>query len=119
LRALAEQYWSLAVDLRSAARTARERLRGYSYAARHARTVLVPAERSVVEETLRNFNAMQIGAFDVLVARRNELAAERRAVQLEAAAHQARLDLDELLAGHWSRSRTELSNKEPSDEHHP
>jgi len=119
LQTLAEQYWSLAVDLRSAARTARERLRGYSYAARHARTVLVPAERSVVEETLRNFNAMQIGAFDVLVARRNELAAERRAVQLEAAAHQARLDLDELLAGHWSRSRTEPSNKETSDEHHP
>ena len=99
------ELWVLAVDVRSAARTFRERVRGLRAAELQARTLLVPAERRLVEETLRNFNAMQVGAFDVLRARIRELEAERRAARLRHELRLARLDLAELEAGSLSRAR--------------
>lgn len=105
LRALAAEHWALAVDVRSAARTFRDRLRGLDLAERHARETLLPAEQALVVETLRSYNAMQVGPFDVLRARLRELDAERRVAQLAAEARMARIDLDELLAGSLSRHR--------------
>lgn len=99
------ELWTLAVEVRSAARTFRERVRGLHAAESHSRTVLVPAERRLVEETLREFNAMQVGAFDVLRARDRELDAERRAARLRHELRLARLDLEELEAGSLPRAR--------------
>lgn len=99
LAAAAAEHWQRAVEIRSTARAFRDRLRALDADARFARDVLVPAEHRVVVETLRNYNAMQIGPFDVLRAQGAELAAERRAVTLRAEAWRARLDLQELLAG--------------------
>ncbi len=92
-------HWQRAVEIRSMARTFRERLRALDADARFSRAVDVPAKHRVVVETLRNFNAMQIGPFDVLRAQGMEIEAERRGVTLLAEAWKARLDLDELLAG--------------------
>ena len=107
LLVLAADHWALAVEVRSAARTFRERLRGLDLAERHARESLLPAERALVVETLRSYNAMQVGPFDVLRARMRELDAERRVAGLAAQARMARIDLDELLAGSFSRNRLE------------
>ncbi|MBL8860610.1 MAG: TolC family protein [Planctomycetes bacterium] len=97
--------WARAVAIRSMARTFRDRLRALDAEARFAREVLVPAELRVVEETLRNYNAMQVGVFDVLRAQGVALAADRRRVALSAEAAKARLDLEELLAGRANDAR--------------
>ncbi|MFN9785062.1 MAG: TolC family protein [Planctomycetia bacterium] len=99
------ELWTLAVEVRSAARTFRDRVRSLRAAEAQARNELVPAERRLVEETLRNFNAMQVGAFDVLRARSREIEAERRAARLRYELRLARLDLAELAAGSLSRAR--------------
>jgi len=115
LAAAEAMYWSRAVEIRSRARTLRERLRALAGDARFARDVLVPAEQQVVLETLRNYNAMQVGVFDVLRAQGAELAAERRAVTLAAKAAQARLDLEELLAGSANGARADFDGQETNE----
>ncbi len=108
LEAAAAELWARAIEIRSLARTFRDRLRSLDADARFSREVHVPAEQRVVRETLRNYNAMQIGAFDVLRAQGQEIAAERRGVEILAAAWKARLDLEELLAGRANGSRSSM-----------
>jgi len=105
LAAAEAAHYARAVEIRSYARTFRDRLRSLDADARFARDVHVPAERRVVLETLRNYNAMQVGAFDVLRAQGAEIGAERHAVALLAEAWKARLDLEELFAGRANDER--------------
>ncbi len=95
----------LAVEVRSAARLLRERARSLAESARFARTTSVPLHARLVRETVQNYNAMQIGAFAVLAARREELRAQREAAALARDARLAEIDLDELLAGSLDRDR--------------
>ncbi len=104
-------HYARAVLVRSYARTFRDRLRALDADARFARDVHVPAERRVVEETLRNYNAMQVGAFDVLRAQGIEIGAERHALALLAEAWKARLDLEELYAGRANDERIEVDGQ--------
>ncbi len=74
--ALLERYHGLAVDVRSSLRDAQNRLASAHARARHFQRVVVPARKRVVEQTLLQYNAMQIGVFQVLEARRAELDAQ-------------------------------------------
>ncbi len=105
LDAAEAEHWARAVEIRSIARVFRDRLRALDTDVRFARDVVVPVEQRLVRETLRNYNAMQIGAMDVLHAQGLALDAERRAAALLAEAWLARLDLEELLAGHANDAR--------------
>ena len=67
--------------------------------AQRVREIELPLHARLVQETVQQYNAMQVGAFDVLDARVDELAAAQRAGQLELDAERAALDLAELLAG--------------------
>jgi cobalt-zinc-cadmium efflux system outer membrane protein len=107
------------VAIRSAARDRRERALSYAERARRAREDLVPLRARLVRETLREYNAMQIGAFDVLAARRLELAAGREALELLEMAWLARLDLEELCAGafggHTARAEPSGHDQAPAE----
>ncbi len=98
----------LQLDVASRARVAA--VAAQSLADRAAAALLeeAPLHARFVRETVQQYNAMQIGAFDVLSARGGELAAEERASELALAARVAELDLEELLAG----SRPHLSGEE-------
>jgi cobalt-zinc-cadmium efflux system outer membrane protein len=98
------EHTQLAVEIRSAARTLRQRAAVLADAARFQRDVHLPYREAVVRTTLQTYNAMQIGAFDVLLARRRQLDDEREHVTTLRDAHLARLDLQELLAGSLPRS---------------
>ena len=89
----------LAVEIRSAARALRERATALAEQARFLREVHLPAREALVHATLQHYNAMQIGAFDALAQRRQQLADQREYVTTLRDAHRARLDLQELLAG--------------------
>jgi outer membrane protein TolC len=88
-------------SLAAATQQAAARARSLATRARTARERDLPLHAELVRATVQQYNAMQIGAFDVLEARERELAAERRAARLDLAAELARLDLAELLAGGW------------------
>src|SRR5690606_3705809 len=76
LEASLERYYGLAVDLRSAVREARNRLRSAHARALHYQDVILPTQRAVTRQSLLQYNAMQIDVFQLLAARRDELSAE-------------------------------------------
>jgi len=98
--ALMERYHGLAVDLRSAAREARNRVTSAYARARQYQQVIVPAQRRVIEETQLQYNAMQLGVFELLQARREQLAVELAHVETLREYWSASAALDTLLAGH-------------------
>jgi outer membrane protein TolC len=71
-----ERYHATAVDVRSVAREAEARLVSARARARQYETVILPAQKRLTRETLLQFNAMQVGIFQLLVARREELDVE-------------------------------------------
>lgn len=96
---LMERYVGLAVDLRSAARDGRNRLASTRLRARQYADVIVPARRRVYEQTLLQYDAMQVGVFQLLTALRAALAAELDAVAARRDYHVARAAMDTLLRG--------------------
>ncbi|MCC6806762.1 MAG: TolC family protein [Deltaproteobacteria bacterium] len=74
--ALLERYYAQATALRSQAREATARvINGWSRA-RQYRDAIVPAQARVLDQTLRQYNAMQISVFTLIEARRAQLDTE-------------------------------------------
>jgi len=94
-----ERYHGLAVDLRSAVRDARNHVVSSHARARAYQTVIVPAQKVVTEQTLLQYNAMQIGVFQLLDARRQQLEVELDFVETQREYFSARAGLEALLAG--------------------
>lgn len=99
LRAGVHDHVQLAVELRSAARTLRDRAYMLAEAVRFQRDVHLPQRAEVLRATQQTYNAMQIGAFDVLMQRRLQLQDTAEHVATLRLAWLARLDLQQLLAG--------------------
>ena len=75
LNSLQENYAAEAIELRSAVRSATSRVLALRGRADFLRRVLVPLRTRIVEETQLEYNAMQAGAFQLLMAKREEIAA--------------------------------------------
>jgi outer membrane protein, heavy metal efflux system len=63
-----ERVAALAVDIRSEAREARGRLQALHRAAMHYETTLLPLQQTIVTETLKFYNGMLLGVYDLLLA---------------------------------------------------
>lgn len=98
--ALMERYHGLAIDLRSAARETHNRVTSTYARARQYQQIILPAQRRVVEETQLQYNAMQLGVFQLLQARREQLDVELAYVETLREYWSAAAALDTLLAGH-------------------
>lgn len=109
LREALHGYAASAVETRSAARVFRERVIALTERAAYLREVHIPVRARLVRETLQNYNAMQIGAFEVLLAKQQEIAAGREYVETLRDGHLARLDMEELLAGSLNHERLEAA----------
>jgi outer membrane protein, heavy metal efflux system len=96
---LLERQQGLAIELRSRAREVRNLLVSTHARVRAYQTTLVPAQRSVMEQTQLMYNAMQLGVFELLAARRAQLEIELAYVDAQAAFWAASAQLDALLAG--------------------
>lgn len=107
LDATFERYLAIAVDVRSAARETRARVVSAHARARQYTNVIVPAQRRVTEQTLLQYNAMQIGIYPLLQAHREELEAELARVDAVAEYWTAVAELDALLAGKRVRGGAE------------
>lgn len=89
----------LAVEIRSAARLLRDRAARLAERAAFLRERHLPHREQHVTAVVQHYNAMQVGAFTVLEARKAQLHDEREHVQVRRDALFARLDLERLLAG--------------------
>jgi cobalt-zinc-cadmium efflux system outer membrane protein len=97
--ALLERYQGLAVDVRSAARETRGRVASAYARARQYEDVIVPAQRRVTEQTLLQYGAMQIGVFQLLQARREQLDVEMARIETLREYWTAVAELGALLGG--------------------
>jgi outer membrane protein TolC len=88
-----------AVRVRASAHALAARLAGARSAALFYRDTLVPLRKKIVAETLLQYNAMSIGAFELVAAKRSELEAERASAEALADYWAARAELDLLLKG--------------------
>lgn len=99
LRAGMHEYAQIAVEVRAAARLSMQRRDHLVERSRFMREVHLPQRAKVVRTTLQNYNAMQIGVFDVFTERQIELADLSEHVRTLRDAHLAELDLRQVLAG--------------------
>lgn len=95
----AERYHGLALRVRSRFRGLRAQLLTAHARVQHVRTALLPARRRVAEESMRQYNAMQIDLFQLLVAGRELLDAQLSESSAIADYWTAQAALDALLAG--------------------
>lgn len=97
--ALLERYYGAAVDIRSSAREALNRVQSAYARARQYQQVIVPAQARVTAQTLLQYNAMQAGIYQLLDARREEFNAELELVETRREYWTAVAELSAILAG--------------------
>ena len=99
LAAIEQRRDGLGIDVRSATRRIWNRLSSAHARAVRYQQVILPAQREVTEQTVLQYNAMQVGIFGVLQARRDEFELELDYVESLRQYWNARATLDALLAG--------------------
>lgn len=92
-------YAELAVRVRSEARSARARLDAARGAVVHARDVVLPLRGRIVAQTQLEYDRKLVGVFDLLVAKREQLAAIEHYLLLRRDYWLARLTAEQLLSG--------------------
>jgi cobalt-zinc-cadmium efflux system outer membrane protein len=99
LRQAQQQYMVVAVEVRSAARTAVARVRLARDRALYLRQVVLPLQSRIVENSQRQYNAMTISVFQLLQARQEQIGAGAQYVESLRGYWLARSELDLILAG--------------------
>jgi outer membrane protein TolC len=99
LDGLLERYYGMALAIRSTAREAASQLESAHARALQYRDTIIPAQQRVTQQTLLQYNAMQIGVFDLLQARRDELEVRLEYMDALRQYWSAAAALDALLAG--------------------
>jgi outer membrane protein, heavy metal efflux system len=94
-----QEYYALGVQVRSTARLVKERLQGAEDRARYTRDIVLPLRERIVRETQLHYNAMQVGVFDLLRAREQQIQAALTYVETLLDYWLARTDLEQLLSG--------------------
>jgi len=110
LRQAYERYTDLAVRIRRSARSAYVESEASGNNSRYLREVIIPLRSSITEQTQRQFNAMQLGVFQLLEARRHELDAGRRYVETLRDHWIARTHVEALLLGRLTEARFGISS---------
>jgi cobalt-zinc-cadmium efflux system outer membrane protein len=90
---------ALAIDARSEVRQARDAMVAARDVARYYERVLLPGRARVLDLTLRRYNFMLKGPYDLLLARQNEVSAERAHVEAWRDYWIARTELERAIGG--------------------
>jgi cobalt-zinc-cadmium efflux system outer membrane protein len=69
---------ALAVEIRSEARESRTRLDALHRSVRHYEQALLPLQQTIVEETLKFYNGMLLGVYDLLLASQSQVQTGRQ-----------------------------------------
>ncbi len=90
---------ALAVETRAQARAARAQVLATSEAVRHYETALLPLQQQIVQETLKFYNGMLVGAYDLLLAQQAQVQTARQYVEAKKAFWHAWVELEHALGG--------------------
>lgn len=104
------EYTDLAIRLRRSTRSAYIESEAARESSRYFLEVVLPLRANITEQTQRQFNAMQLGVFQLLASRRSELDAGRRYVEALLAHWTARAQLESLLLGRLPMERFGIAN---------
>ena len=105
LRRAYERFTDFAVRIRRSARTAFVESETAGNNSRYLREVILPLRAQITEQTQRQFNAMQLGVFQLLQIRRRQIDAGRRYVETLRNHWIARTRLEALLLGRLPQQR--------------
>jgi cobalt-zinc-cadmium efflux system outer membrane protein len=92
-------YTATAIEVRSACLAARYRLITARRQGEYYQQIVVPLAERITAETQLQYNAMQIGVFQLLDAKRREIDARRRAIVARRDYWIARTELEQILRG--------------------
>jgi cobalt-zinc-cadmium efflux system outer membrane protein len=114
LTSLQESYAAEAIELRSDVRSSASRVLARRGRADFLRRVVLPLRSRIVKETQLEYNAMQEGAFQLLLAKREEIAAGAEYVEELREYWIAKAELGRILAGAWqSEQQFEFEQSAP------
>jgi outer membrane protein, heavy metal efflux system len=99
LRRIQQEYYSLAVRIRAQARAVRDRLEGATDRAMYYRDILLPLHERIVNEAQLQYNAMQLGPFQLLRAREQQIQTAVAYIEALRDYWLARGDLGQLMSG--------------------
>lgn len=99
LRGADERYRAQAVALRSQVRAAQAAVTAARERAEYYAKVLLPLRQRIVEQTQLQYNAMQVGAFQLLQAKKEQIDAGEASIRALLEYWLARTELDQLLSG--------------------
>lgn len=94
------QYTALAIAVRSKARSARFSLLNAFRQSRYLEKMIVPLAEQITHSTLLQHNAMQLGIFHLLSAKRAELEKKIQSIQMQQEYWTSKVILQTLLNGH-------------------
>ena len=112
LRRARRDYAALAIGIRSEVRAARDRMTAARDMAEHYRDVVVPLQERLVALTQRQYNFMQTGAFDLLLAKQNEIRTYRDYINAVRDYWLARTDLEMAVGGSLAGA-AQMSQSDP------
>ena len=104
LRAAQDRRSALAVDVRSEARLAGERLESARQLVEYYQTVVLPRRKRIAEQTRLQFNSMLVGLPQLVQANREELNAQREFIEALRDYWTARAELERAVAGSLPRT---------------
>lgn len=99
LRQSEERFTALAVEIRSEVRRAHARLQAARTLASHYRRLVLPLRSRIVDQTQLQYNAMQVGAFQLLQAKQAQIDAGRAYLEIVKDYWLAHADLEGALGG--------------------
>jgi hypothetical protein len=102
--ALREDYQAAAVAIRAITRAARDRMLSARQRARQYHDTVLPLRERVVHQSVLQYNAMQIGVFQLLQARRDQVDAGRNYLSTLLEYWRARAAVEQLTAGRMART---------------
>ncbi len=112
-------YADTAVRIRAASRTVAARLQVAAKSAEYYKTVLLPLREQIVNDTQLQYNAMSIGVFQLLQAKRDQIETARTYVDVLREYWELRAEADQLLAGRLPRRASLTETTDSGDDAMP
>ncbi len=99
LRQAIHRYYALAVEVRSAVRSAYAKMGAAQFRVNRYRKTVLPLRQSIVNETQKQYNAMLVGTFQLLQAKRDQVDAGSRYIEAQRDYWIARAELEQIVSG--------------------
>ncbi|AQT68132.1 Outer membrane efflux protein [Anaerohalosphaera lusitana] len=114
IRQLLDNYTAAAIDLRAAGRSAVYRLKNAKRQASYYKKILVPLSEQITLETHLQYNAMQVGLFHLLDAKRDEIQTQLRYTTSLRNYWIARTQVELLLNGYMTEPAAQTMTPDPA-----